>query len=95
MLVGLMAIWAGLGTFSFSDYQVVEADGQVITMPGIFSQVRPAANDHRLQVPEGMVKLAARNEIEEIVGMARSCDGPPLPISFQFPKRARNFIRGG
>ena len=71
MIVGLMAIWAGLGTFSFGDYQVVEADGQVVTMPGIFSQVRPAANDHQLQVPDGMVKLAARSEIEEIVGTAK------------------------
>ncbi len=71
MIVGLMAIWGGLGTFSFSDYQVVAADGQVITMPGIFSQVRPAANDHRLQAPEGMVKSAARSEIEKIVGTAK------------------------
>jgi NADH-quinone oxidoreductase subunit L len=39
MIVGLMALWAGLGTFSFSE---------------IFNQVRPAANGYQLQVPEGM-----------------------------------------
>ena len=60
MIVGLMAIWAGMGTFSFGDYQVDDADGQTVTMPGIFSQVRPAENDHQLQVPDGMVKLAAQ-----------------------------------
>ena len=59
MIVGLMVIWTGMGTFSFSDYQVVGPDGKTVTMPGIFSQVRPAENEHRLQVPDGMVKLAA------------------------------------
>lgn len=39
MIVGLMALWAGLGTFSFSE---------------IFNQVRPAASGYQLQVPEGM-----------------------------------------
>jgi len=39
MIVGLMALWAGLGTFSFAD---------------IFTQVRPAVGGHALQVPAGM-----------------------------------------
>jgi NADH-quinone oxidoreductase subunit L len=39
MIVGLMALWAGMGTFSFAE---------------IFAQVRPAAGDYNLQVPEGM-----------------------------------------
>ncbi len=68
MIVGLMAVWSGMGTFSFSDYQVVDAASrQVVTMPGIFSQVRPAANEHRLQVPDGMVKLAKQGDVDEIV----------------------------
>ena len=37
-----------------------------MTMPGIFSQVRPAANEHQLQVPDGMVKLAAHSAMQEI-----------------------------
>ncbi len=39
MIIGLMALWAGLGTFSFSE---------------IFSQVRPLAGGHELTVPGGM-----------------------------------------
>ncbi len=42
MIVGLMAVWAGMGTFSFGDYQVVNAKGEKVAKPGIFSQVRPA-----------------------------------------------------
>ncbi len=66
MIVGLMVIWTGMGTFSFADYKVKGPDGNTVTMPGIFSQVRPAENEHRLQVPDGMVKLAAHNEMKEI-----------------------------
>ncbi|MEN6451379.1 MAG: NADH-quinone oxidoreductase subunit L [Thermoguttaceae bacterium] len=42
MIVGLMAVWAGFGTFSFGDYNVGKPDGTVAVAPGIFSQVRPA-----------------------------------------------------
>ena len=61
MIVGLMALWTGMGTFSFGDYQVDGPDGKTVTMPGIFSQVRPAENDHQLQVPDGMVKCCDGN----------------------------------
>jgi len=64
MLIGLAAMWAGMGTFSFSDYKAADAAGNVRTMPGIFSQVRPESKNYALQVPDGMVKLAAKNEIE-------------------------------
>ena len=79
MLVGLMAIWASLGTFAFGD-----AGGQA----GIFHQIRPGAEQHpggaahaREVVPEGMVRLAAR---ERIAGIVR-----------QFPPSARGHDRGG
>lgn len=52
MIIGLMAIWAGLGTFSYGE---------------IFGQVRPAANSHELQTPDGMVKLAKQAEIGAIL----------------------------
>jgi NADH-quinone oxidoreductase subunit L len=39
MIIGLMALWAGMGTFSFGE---------------IFERVRPAANGYQLQVPGGM-----------------------------------------
>lgn len=65
LIIGLMALWTGLGTFSFDDVRD-KADGHV-TQQGIFSQVRPAENDHQLVVPRGMVEYAIRPEIEQIV----------------------------
>ena len=55
MIIGLMALWAGLGTFAFGD--VKEADGSVTR--GIFSQVRNADHGYELTVPDGMVRAAA------------------------------------
>ena len=72
MLIGLMAVWAGMGTFSFSDYKVQDAAGHEKMMPGIFSQVRPETpaqpdgNKYALQVPDGMVKAAAGGEIASL-----------------------------
>jgi NADH-quinone oxidoreductase subunit L len=71
MIVGLMAVWTGMGTFSFSDYTLVDSEGRTVTRPGIFSQVRPVENDHRLQPPDGMVRLAAARHVEGIVRSAR------------------------
>ncbi len=42
MIIGMMAIWSTLGTFSFGDYSIRNSDGKMQTRPGIFSQVRPA-----------------------------------------------------
>jgi NADH-quinone oxidoreductase subunit L len=67
MIIGLMAVWTGMGTLSFNDYPSTDANGQAVTMPGIFSQVRPESNERKLQVPDGMVKLACREQIKEIV----------------------------
>ncbi len=63
MIIGLMAVFAGMQTFSFADYQ----DAQGHPQPGIFSQVRPAARDHEPQVPDRMVVFAARSEVARIV----------------------------
>jgi NADH:ubiquinone oxidoreductase subunit 5 (subunit L)/multisubunit Na+/H+ antiporter MnhA subunit len=51
MLIGMMALWASLGTFNFGD--VKNADG--IEEPGIFSQLRTPENDHRLVPPQSMI----------------------------------------
>lgn len=63
MLVGMMALWGSLGTFSFGDF--TGTDGT--PAPGIFSLVRPQANDYRLTVPDGMVRAAAADEVAAIV----------------------------
>ncbi|MEN6458504.1 MAG: proton-conducting transporter membrane subunit [Thermoguttaceae bacterium] len=77
MIVGMMAVWAGFGTFSFGDYcgsgRVLD-HGQVVVkdrmMPGIFSQARPAGNVEKVRVPDGMVQLAARDEVKKVVAAA-------------------------
>jgi NADH:ubiquinone oxidoreductase subunit 5 (subunit L)/multisubunit Na+/H+ antiporter MnhA subunit len=60
MIIGLMIIFATLGTFTFGD---IDTDGDNIVEPGIFSQVRSEANHYALVVPDGMVKAAAAAEI--------------------------------
>jgi NADH-quinone oxidoreductase subunit L len=62
MIIGIMALWGGLGTLSFGDYTINDAQGQKETMPGIFSQVRPDSNEHKLQVPDGMVQNSVASE---------------------------------
>jgi NADH-quinone oxidoreductase subunit L len=60
MLIGLMALWGGLGTLSFSDYETTGGNGEKIEIHSIFSQVRPAKFEHqKLQPPDGMVKASA------------------------------------
>ncbi len=63
MIIGLLAIFAGMHTFSFGDYD----DHGGHRQPGIFSQVRPAAEHHEPHVPDGMVLLAARSEVARFV----------------------------
>jgi NADH-quinone oxidoreductase subunit L len=62
MLIGMMALWGSLGTFTFGDLRT--ADGE--TELGIFSLVRPESNHHKLTVPEGMVRAEAREEVGEL-----------------------------
>ncbi len=62
MLIGLMALWAGLGTFAFGDTETTDAEGQTHVEQGIFSLVRPAP-DHALRTPRGMVLLSARDQV--------------------------------
>jgi NADH-quinone oxidoreductase subunit L len=63
MLIGMMALWSGLGTFAFGD---VDRDGNGTIEPaerGIFSLVRPAERDHALTTPDGLVWAAAQEEL--------------------------------
>lgn len=52
MIIGLLALWSSLGTFSFSE---------------IFSEVRSPENNHALAVPDGMVLAAAEDEVTAVV----------------------------
>lgn len=42
MILGLLALWTGLGTFSFGDYDYIDSDGNTQPQIGIFTQVREA-----------------------------------------------------
>jgi proton-translocating NADH-quinone oxidoreductase chain L len=70
MIVGLMVLWTGLGTFSFSD---------------IFSQVRPESNGHQLQTPDGLVRYAARDQIAQIVRDAPDLKTAETQIAAKVP----------
>jgi NADH-quinone oxidoreductase subunit L len=48
MLIGLMAIWSTLGTFSFGDVDVTQADGTVTVERGIFSQLHDEGHGYAL-----------------------------------------------
>jgi NADH-quinone oxidoreductase subunit L len=58
MIIGLMAVWASLGTFAFGDI-----DGR----PGLFSLVRSPANHYALEIPDEMIAADAGPEIGQAV----------------------------
>lgn len=64
MIIGLMALWTGLGTFSFGE---IRDESDRVVQRGIFELVRPAENGRKLEVPEGMLALASRDEIAAVV----------------------------
>ncbi|MFH1918594.1 MAG: NADH-quinone oxidoreductase subunit L [Planctomycetota bacterium] len=84
MLIGMMALWSGLGTFAFDE---------------IFDQVRPLRSEHALTegnnslvVPDGMVRLAARDEIEQIYRTAPDAATAQTLVAASMPTwRAQNY----
>jgi proton-translocating NADH-quinone oxidoreductase chain L len=62
MLIGLMALWSTLGTFSFGD--VKNADGK--TEPGIFSLLHEKPN-YKLAPADGMIAAEASDQIAQVV----------------------------
>ena len=93
MIIGLMAVWAGMGTFSFGDYKVKDAQGRESDAPGIFSQVRPAENNYQLQAPDGMVKFAKRDEIAKIAAIEPNRELAEATIAMQYRRLAEGRFR--
>ncbi len=71
MIIGMMALWSGLGTFAFGDRQnsqgrvVMDAAGRAAD-PGIFTLLRSPQHGYRLRTPDRMVRQSLserRNEI--------------------------------
>ena len=69
MIIGLMALWASLGTFAFGDIEHTDEEGHTTVSAGIFSQLRSSENDHKLAPAPGMVRLSAG---EEMAALAES-----------------------
>ena len=65
MLIGLMALWGGLGTLHFGE-SVNPATGGL--QPGLFALVRPEQNHYEQQVPAGLVAFSAA---DQVAGLAR------------------------
>jgi NADH-quinone oxidoreductase subunit L len=64
MLIGLMAIFTSLGTFSFGD--IKNADG-TIAERGIFSLLHDESRGYELAPADGMIALEARDQVAEVV----------------------------
>ncbi|MDA1178454.1 MAG: proton-conducting transporter membrane subunit, partial [Planctomycetota bacterium] len=82
MIIGLMALWSSLGTFSYGDS--VDHSGQ--TQHGLFSLVRPDAAVHplgvdhanELIVPDAMVRAGAAERVREIARENRNASPEEL-----------------
>ncbi len=84
MIIGLLALWTSLGTFSFGD--TTDATGAFQT--GIFNQVRSEQNHHRLVTPDGMVVLSARAEVSKLMrelGPDATAESAQAAIASQIP----------
>lgn len=90
MIVGLMAILTGCGTFSFGNWK--DAQGNV--QPGIFEQVRPAKRHHALIAPDGMVRNAAHEQIAEIATTMRDEAAARRTIDSRVPTWRNDFTPG-
>ncbi|MGE3779355.1 MAG: NADH-quinone oxidoreductase subunit L, partial [Pirellulaceae bacterium] len=64
MIIGLMALWSALGTFSFGDIRHPNGD---IAQPGLFGLVRSQANQRQLAVPAGMQSFDSQAEIGRVI----------------------------
>ena len=87
MIIGLMILFGGLGTFAFGD--MTDADGTF--RPGMFSQVRPTDHDHELTVPDGLVRMAAADQMDSIYASMPSAEEAEIQIA----KRVRELRKTG
>lgn len=78
-VVGLMALWTTMGTFSFGD--ITDGNGQ--TRPGIFSLLRSQEHQYRLVPSDGMVLASARDEVAALVHSMRGASGEQVEQAVQ------------
>lgn len=63
MLIGLMALWSTLGTFTFGDTE--NANGTI--EPGMFSLLHPEENNFELKPTDEIVAAEAPDQVAEVV----------------------------
>ncbi len=92
MLIGLMVIWSTLGTFSFASiFEQVRPEHHEQPV-GIAShadghgEAEQAAMKNALIVPDGMVKFAAREEIEQIAMAASTTEAAAAEVERMVPE---------
>jgi NADH-quinone oxidoreductase subunit L len=83
MLIGLMAIWASLGTFAFGDMK--DEDGTVRER-GIFSLLHDEERGFNLAPADGMIAAEAKQQIAESV---RALGANPAPAAVDAAVAAR------
>ncbi|MGQ9576429.1 MAG: NADH-quinone oxidoreductase subunit L [Thermoguttaceae bacterium] len=82
MVVGLMGVLAGFGTFAFGDLKGPQGE---VLQRGIFSQVRPP-QAHAPLVPDGMVRRAARAQIEAVYRASPDPAAAEAELSGRLPR---------
>ncbi len=82
MLIGLMALWGGLGTLHFGSTTDPASGGN---QPGLFELVRPAADDYRQQVPDGLVAFAAADQVGELAAGKSDADAVRREVAAAVP----------
>jgi NADH:ubiquinone oxidoreductase subunit 5 (subunit L)/multisubunit Na+/H+ antiporter MnhA subunit len=89
MIIGLMALWTGLGTFAFGDVDQNGNGAIEVSEQGIFSQVRPAEGHHALVTPAGMVQFSSR---DDMAAWVRENPGvSPAQVEAEFDNRLSSF----
>lgn len=82
MLIGLMALWGGLGTLHFGD-SVDPTTGAA--RPGLFELVRPEQEHHAQQVPAGLVAFSAADEVARLASTGGNPDELRHQVSAAVP----------
>ena len=72
MIIGLMALWAGVGTFAFGDIDADKSGSIEPAERGLFSLVRSESNGYAVKVPDGMFVASAVNWEGEVGERART-----------------------
>ncbi len=92
MIIGMMALWSGLGTLSFGDVKYEDRDGVVREHPGIF---RLVGTSTEIQPPAGLVELAAPRQVAQIARQQADRSAAAKAVESQLPEWRSGKDRAG